>query len=456
MFDTICALATALSDAGIGIIRISGEQAIDIASRFVKSKTGKQIDFRLSHLMRYAFVYDGENPVDEVMVVCFIAPRSYTGENTVEIQCHGGVFLLKKILSIAIQNGARLAEPGEFTKRAFLNGRIDLTQAEAVSDLIYSTNEQALKASISQLRGSLFNIIESYRKELLQSTAYLEAALDDPENYSLDGFSDTLFSNVNNILNGLSDLVKSSDNGRIIKEGIKTAIVGKPNAGKSSLLNALLGENRAIVTNIAGTTRDTLEEYVKCNDLCLHLIDTAGIRNTDNSVEILGVERAIQAVSQADLVIYVVDASVPLDDSDDKIIKMLVDKRTIILLNKSDLPILITKEEIQKHINSYVIDASVKEMTGIEDLKNLIQEIFMKKEIDYNHEIVITNLRHKNLLLNAIDSLKSVITSIESKVPEDLYTIDLMNAYRELGLIIGEEISDDLINEIFRKFCMGK
>lgn len=454
--DTICALATAAVESGIGIIRISGPKAVSIASLFIKTKSGKSVDISESHRIKYGFVVSEDGPVDEVLVLTMLAPKSYTGEDTIEIDCHGGVLLMQKVLDIAVKNGARLAEPGEFTKRAFLNGRIDLSQAEAVGDLINSENENALKASINQLRGSVSDMIKKFRAQILEDDAFIEAGLDDPEHIDLDGFNVKLKKHIQEIVEGLEYLIDSADDGKRLREGIKTVILGKPNAGKSSLLNLLVGSERAIVTDIAGTTRDTLEEYINLKGVSLTIIDTAGIRDTQDTVEKIGVERALEAADSADLIIYVVDSSIPLDESDYKIISKISDRNCIVLLNKTDLVSVIDQKELENITKKTVLPISTKNNSGINRLEEEIVRLFFSNNINFNDQVIITNLRHKNCLINARDALNLVLKSIDDNMPEDFYTIDLMHSYEELGFILGEEVSEDLINEIFSKFCMGK
>ena len=383
-------------------------------------------------------------------------PHSYTGEDTVEINCHGGVFVVKKILETVIKYGARPADPGEFTKRAFLNGRMDLSQAEAVIDVINSKNEYALKSSVSQLKGNVQKKIKEVREEIIYHTAFIETALDDPEHISVDGYGEKLRVTVDKLLEELDELLKTSDNGRIIKEGIKTVIVGKPNAGKSSLLNVLVGEDRAIVTDIAGTTRDVLEESIQLQGISLNIMDTAGIRDTEDIVEKIGVDKAKAHANEADLVIYVVDASRDLDENDFEIMEMIQDKKAVVLLNKSDLDTVVTKDMVRKHIDKAMIEISAKEESGIRELEETLKNMFFHGEISFNDEVYITNVRHKTAIQNAYDSLQKVIMSIDNDMPEDFYSIDLLDAYESLGSITGETIGEDLVNEIFSKFCMGK
>jgi tRNA modification GTPase len=448
--DTIAAIATAMSNSGIGIVRISGEESIDIVKKIYSGKELKD------HAIHYGYIKDGEETIDEVLVMVMKGPHSFTGEDTVEINCHGGVYVVKRILETVIKYGARPAEPGEFTKRAFLNGKMDLSQAEAVIDIINSKNEYALKSSVSQLKGNVQKKIKEIRAEILYHTAFIETALDDPEHISVDGYGEKLKITVNYLLEELDKLIKSSDNGRMIKEGIKTVIVGKPNAGKSSLLNVLVGEDRAIVTDIAGTTRDVLEESISLHGISLNIMDTAGIRDTEDVVEKIGVNKAKEQASEADLIIYVVDASRELDQNDFDIMEMICNKKSIILLNKSDLATVVTKDMIQSHIDKPMIEISAKEESGIEELEVTLKNMFFDGKISFNDEVYITNIRHKTALLNAYESLQKVIYSIENDMPEDFYSIDLLDAYESLGSITGETIGEDLVNEIFSKFCMGK
>lgn len=455
--DTIAAIATAMTPSGIGIIRISGDDSFELIDKIYKSKSGKKLLSQCdSHTVHYGFIYDGDEKIDEVMVLIMRAPNTYTREDTIEIDCHGGVFVMKRILETVIKYGARPAEPGEFTKRAFLNGRIDLSQAESVIDVINSKNEFALKNSLSQLNGAVLDSIKQIREVLLHEIAFIESALDDPEHISLESYPQKLLLIVDNQMKSIDKLLKSSDNGRILKEGINTVIVGKPNAGKSSLLNILVGADRAIVTDIAGTTRDVLEEQINLDGITLNLVDTAGIRDTDDIVEKIGVDRAKQYADSADLIIYVIDSSTELDDNDFSIIDILKDKNAIVLLNKSDLSTITTEDIVKKYLDKPVINISAKDRTGIDELENKICEMFLHGQVSFNDEVYITNIRHKNSLTEAFNSLKLVVESINNDMPEDFYSIDLMNAYEELGLIIGEAVEDDLMQEIFSKFCMGK
>lgn len=419
-------------------------------------KNEKKLSDMPTHTIHYGHIKDGDEVIDEVMVVLMRAPKSYTKEDTVEIDCHGGVYVMKRVLETVIKYGARPAEPGEFTKRAFLNGRIDLAQAESVIDIIHAKNEFALKSSEQQLSGSLSIEVKTVREKLLHEIAFIESALDDPEHISLDGYPETLHGIVEAAEKEIQKLLANSDNGKILKEGISTVIIGKPNAGKSSLLNTLVGEERAIVTDIAGTTRDVLEEQINLNGIILNVIDTAGIRETDDVVEKIGVDRAKKYLNEADLVIYVVDTSTQLDENDYEIMDLLKDRKAIILLNKSDLTPVTDGGSIRQHLDKKMIAVSAKEQTGIEELEETIREMFFTGEVTFNDEVYITNIRHKTALQEALNSLNLVVQSILDGMPEDFYSIDLMNAYEELGSIIGEAVEDDLVNEIFSKFCMGK
>ena len=457
METTIAAISTAMSESGIGIIRVSGPEALDIVSRIYRSKGGKKdINKVPTHTIHYGYVYDGEELIDEVLVMVMRAPRTFTGEDTVEIDCHGGVYAMRRVLETVLKNGAKTASPGEFTKRAFLNGKMDLSQAEAVMDVIQAKNEYALKSSMEQLRGSVQKAIRDIRKDLIYHIAYIESALDDPEHISLDGYSQELLEIVEKAQEEIAHLLKTASDGKMIKEGIRTVILGKPNAGKSSLLNVRVGENRAIVTDIEGTTRDILEEYINLHGISLRMIDTAGIRETEDVVEKIGVNRARDMAKEADLILYVVDSSRPLDENDEEIISMLDSRKAIVLYNKTDLEPKVDMKALKERVNRPVISVSAKEETGIRELEKEIKNMFFSGEISFNDEVYITNARHKEALMEAAESLRLVKNSIEMDMPEDFFSIDLMNAYESLGRIIGESVGEDLVNEIFSKFCMGK
>ncbi len=463
--STIAAISTAMSNSGIGIVRMTGDDAFEIADRVYKGKKEKKLSNMKSHTIHYGFITDQDEVIDEVLVMLMRGPHSYTGEDTVEINCHGGVYVVRRILETLIKYGARPAEPGEFTKRAFLNGRLDLSQAEAVGDLIVSQNEYALKSSISQLKGNIKNKISDIRKKIIYHTAFIETALDDPEHISVDGYGEELREVVDILIEDIRKLLATCNDGRIIKEGIQTVIVGRPNAGKSSLLNVLLGEERAIVTDIAGTTRDVLEEHINLQGISLNIMDTAGIRETEDIVEKIGVNKAKDHAENADLIIYVIDSSSALDENDKDILKMICGKQSIILLNKSDLNMVVTKsdvEDVYKTLNETeeflipVIEISAKHRKGIEELEETLKNMFFEGNLAFNDEIYITNVRHKTALQDSLQSLLKVNESIDMGMPEDFYSIDLLDAYESLGSITGETIGEDLVNEIFSKFCMGK
>ena len=454
--ETIAAISTGMTNAGIGIVRISGEDAFSAADRVFRGK--EKISECKSHTIHYGYIVDGDITVDQVLVMVMKGPRTFTGEDTVEINCHGGTYVVTRVLDAVLRHGGvRPAQPGEFTKRAFLNGKMDLSQAEAVGDLISSSNDYALKNSVNQLKGNIRNRINDIRNEIIYQTAFIESALDDPEHYSFEGYDAKLRKNTEEIIYELNKLINSYRNGKVFKEGIRTVIVGKPNAGKSSLLNVLAGHERAIVTEIEGTTRDVIEEQINLQGITLNVVDTAGIRQTDDKVEKIGVDKAVDYVENADLVIYVADSSRNLDENDEKILDMIYDKKKIVLLNKSDLEPVVTREMIEEKAgDAPVIEVSAAEERGISELGDLIKDMFLKGDISFNEEIYITSARQKDALCRTVESMKKVIESIDNGMPEDFYSIDLMDAYEALGSITGEEVGDDLINEIFSRFCMGK
>lgn len=458
--DTICAVATGMNNSGIGIIRLSGSRAIDIAdSIFIGRKKISEMD---TYTAAFGYVTGSDgSEIDETVVLVMRRPHSYTTEDTVEFDLHGGMLVIRKVLDEIVSKGARIAEPGEFTKRAFMGGRIDLSQAEAVMDIISAENDRALSMSVSKLRGSLRSGIEELRERIIYNTAYIESALDDPENYSLEGFSDRLKENVDNMISDVDRMIKTYDEGRIVRDGIRTAIVGRPNVGKSSILNMLLNEDRAIVTDIPGTTRDVLEETARLGGVTLRLVDTAGIRDTGDEVERIGVDKALKNIETAELVLMTVDSSVPFGDEDKDIMARLAGKRTIILLNKTDLTPVTGPDDIREAAEGMafppeIIEISALEGRGTDALRNAVEEMFLSGSIDYRNDVVITSERHRGLLIDAREALQRVRESIDAGSPEDFYTIDLMDAYEALGLIIGETLSDDLADKIFSEFCMGK
>ena len=457
MEHTIAAIATStMSSGGISVIRLSGEDAVQIADKIFKSVKGIKLTDVASHTVHYGHIVSNEKVIDEVLVIVMRAPNTYTREDVVEIDCHGGILVTRKVLEACIDAGASPAQPGEFTKRAFLNGRIDLSQAEAVIDVINSKNDYALKSSVNQLDGVLSRKIRNITEIIINHVAYIEAALDDPEHISLDNYVDNVKNDVDNCVNIVDNLVKNAENGRIMRDGINTVILGKTNAGKSSLLNALAKEERAIVTDIEGTTRDALEEQINIGGITLNLIDTAGIRKTEDIVENIGVEKAKKIALNADLIIYVVDGSRPLDNNDTEIMELIKEKKVIVLLNKSDIGQIVSKNDLNCLSCYDIISISAKEETGLDKLEDSIKNLFFTGNITSNEEIYITNARHKSLLNEALNSLRLVSEGINDGVSEDFLTIDLMNGYEKLGLIIGEAVEDDLADQIFSKFCMGK
>ncbi len=465
--DTIAAVSTAVSESGIGIIRVSGPEAFLVADRIFRSRKGKVPSSLPSHTIHYGFIYDGEEEIDEVLLSVFRKPHSYTAEDTVEINCHGGVYAMRRVLETALSHGARAAEPGEFTKRAFLNGRLDLSQAEAVMGIIRSKNEYALRNSLGQLHGSVLKTVTDLRGEILHEAAFIEAALDDPEHYSLDSYSEEIREKNERWILRIEDLIQSSENGRIIQEGIRTVIIGRPNAGKSSLLNLFVGDERAIVTDIEGTTRDILTETVQIGGITLLLADTAGIRETGDKVEKIGVDRAVKYTQEADLVLCVIDASEKINENDRRILSLCRNKKTIILLNKTDLSVITDEKMIADTLaeimpeadtseNIRILPISAMSGEGLKEFEKTVRDMFYLGKLQYNDEVMITNVRQKNLLRDAKNSLLLVRKSIEDEMPEDFLSIDLRECCIALGKITGEETDEDLVNEIFRSFCMGK
>lgn len=495
MQDTIAAISTAVSESGIGIIRISGPQAVAAASLLFRSAGGKKhLDKVPSHTIHYGFICDPEGQViDEVLVSVMRAPKTYTAEDTVEINCHGGVLAMKKVLDAVLHcsryrhpecgrkadgtDGSKIecssrpeeteikvraAQPGEFTKRAFLNGRIDLSRAEAVMDLIEAKNEFALRNSVSQVRGSLYHRIQDLRERILYQIAHIEASLDDPENLDFTPHLEEFGEELASWITSVEKMIRTSEDGRLAAEGIRTVLVGKPNAGKSSFLNLLLGEERAIVTEVAGTTRDLLTETIHVQGITLLVTDTAGIRDTEDKVEKIGVQRAEQSVKDADLLLWIADSSAALDENDARIAALISGRRSIILLNKTDLEEKCGEKDIRELIREYtseepvIIPFSAKEGTGYEDLVQVLKDLFFHGKLTWNDEVVITNVRHKALLEQALESLHRAMDSFAARMSEDFLSIDLMSAYEALGAILGEEVGEDLVNEIFDRFCMGK
>ena len=455
-FDTITAISTPLGEGAIGIVRLSGTDAVAIANKVFK---GKNLETVASHTINYGHIVENDETIDEVMVSVMRAPKTFTREDVVEINTHGGVAVTNEILQLLIRSGARMAEPGEFTKRAFLNGRVDLTQAEAVMDLIRAKTDKAMAVAVSQLDGSLKDLINNTRQEILNTLAQVEVNIDYPEYDDVEEVTTNLVREKTQEFQALlENLLATAKRGKILREGLSTAIIGRPNVGKSSLLNNLLREEKAIVTDIEGTTRDVIEEYVNIKGVPLKLIDTAGIRDTDDVVEKIGVTKAKKYAMDADLIVYVVDSSVPLDENDLDILELIRDKKSIILYNKSDLDSKVSLEELSSRISSdtKIIKTSTKENTGFDEFSKAVEDLFFQGKIGNDQEVMITNMRHKQALSESLLSLQEVKNSLINQMPEDFYSIDLMNAYASLGRIIGEEIDDDLVTEIFSKFCMGK
>lgn len=462
--DTIAAISSGITASGIGIIRISGPEAFAVLKRvFIPKKGGDPLKYRTNTIHYGHIIYPSDGTrLDECLVMIMRAPHTFTTEDTVEINCHGGPYVMKRILETVLENGARAAEPGEFTKRAFLGGRIDLSEAEAVMDVISARSDDALRSSVLQLSGSVRETITSLRLSVLEEIARIEAALDDPEHMSLIGYQEELSGKITVFLEKTDRLIRSFGEGRVIREGILTVILGKPNAGKSSLLNALTGEDRAIVTDIEGTTRDVLEEQVQVGGITLRVTDTAGIRDAKDIIEEIGIGKAVEYAGRADLILAVFDSARIPDQNDREILRMIRSRKAVVILNKSDLPPVLTLEGLTEMVreetgeNIPVVRVSAKEMTGIRELENVIRNMFFSGEILLNEETVITNARHFEALKKTRESLNLVRKSIEEGLPEDFYSIDLMDACRALSEITGDEVSEDLVNMIFSRFCMGK
>ncbi|NLK96667.1 MAG: tRNA uridine-5-carboxymethylaminomethyl(34) synthesis GTPase MnmE [Epulopiscium sp.] len=457
--DTIAAISTPPGTGGIGIIRLSGKDVFSIVNPIFKGKKNQDLSTVRSHSIHYGHIIDKETSkaIDEVLVMVMKAPNTYTKEDIIEINCHGGIVSVRKVLEQVLRMGARLAEPGEFTKRAFLNGRIDLSQAEAVIDIIEAKTDMSLSTAMDQLEGSLSHRIGELREELLEMMAHIEAAIDYPE-YDIEELGyDRVRKRIEDIRAKIHRLLDTADSGKILREGVKTAIVGKPNVGKSSLLNALLREQRAIVTNIPGTTRDVLEEYINISGIPFKLIDTAGIRETEDVVEQIGVSRSKDIIESADLIIMILDLSTTLTEEDKYIMDLIEDKKKLVLLNKTDLPAKLDKEEIYNRFSqSEILEISAKNKKDVEKLEETLKEMFMSGKINMEDSVMITNLRHKDALIKADDSLKDALSTIDMGMPEDCLSIDLTNAYKYLGEITGESVQDDLIKKIFSQFCLGK
>lgn len=455
MSNTIAAISTAPGIGGIGIIRMSGENCFDVLDKIFKQKNSQNIEDIKGYSIKYGTIVDGDEIIDEVLVSYFKAPKSYTAENMCEINSHGGVVIMNKILDLCIKNGADLAEPGEFTKRAFLNGRMDLSQAEAVIDIINAKTDKEAKISLEQLEGNLSEKITNIRKIIISVMADIEATIDYPE-YDLEEVTNAKISKILDEVDIILDsLEKSFYNGKILREGISTAIIGRPNAGKSSLLNIILNEERAIVTDIEGTTRDTIEEYISIDGVPLKIIDTAGIRNASDEVERIGVQKAIEIAKKSDVVIAIFDVSRELNKEDEEILGLLEDKNSIILLNKIDLDRKVSLEKI-KSVNKPIVEISTKTRDGLQELYSEISKLFKLKEIANDGETIVSNVRHKNIILNSRRNLDKARETIRNNMPIDMISTHLKEIIEELGKITGETVTEDVIAEIFSKFCLGK
>ena len=457
MEDTIAAIATAPGEGGIGVVRISGEKSRAILEQ-IFSREKNEYDI-IPRMMHYGFVCDNFSGelIDEVMAVYFKEPYSYTAEDVVEIQCHGSMVSLRKILSLVLKNGARIAEPGEFTKRAFLNGRLDLSQAEAVIDLIRAKSDKSFDVALNQLEGNFSKEIRQIRAELMNSLVNITVNIDYPDEDIEQLTFENIVSDLTSVRVKIEKMLQTSDTGRIMSEGLKISIIGKPNVGKSSLMNALLKETRAIVTSVPGTTRDTIEEMLTIRGIPVKLTDTAGIRETEDLIEKIGIEKSKEAFNNADLIIFMADRSRALDEEDFSILNHIRDKKAVVILNKTDLPSAFDSVELEKHLpEACIIEASVANGDGIEELENVVENMVYGGEVKQSNSMMVTNVRHKNLLEEADTSLGDAIEMAKACQPLELLEIDASRAYECLGAIIGEAVEEDIINEVFARFCLGK
>ena len=459
MFDTIAAISTAVGEAGIGIVRLSGKDAIKIANNIFRGINNKTLLDAENRKMVYGHIIDNRNDeiIDEVLIVSMKEPHTYTRENVVEIYCHGGIIPVRKILELLLYNGARLAEPGEFTKRAFLNGRLDLSQAEAVIDIIKAKTDKSFQVSMDQLEGGLSKKVEVIRDTVLSMLAHVEVTIDFPEDDIDEVTYEELEENANRVISEIKKLLSTADRGKILRDGINTVILGKPNVGKSSLMNALLRENRAIVTDIPGTTRDIIEEHLNIDGIPLRIIDTAGIRETEDLVERIGVDRAKETIESADLIIAVFDISTDLTEEDYNIIDLIKGRKALVLLNKTDLPKKYSEDRLRELLEGVdIISASVINEVGLDVLEDSIKEMFYSGEIELDSSVVVTNLRHKNQLEKALVNMESALNDIRVQVPLDCIEVDLRDCWENLGEILGETIGEDILDKIFAEFCIGK
>lgn len=455
-FDTIAAVATTVGEGGVSIIRVSGDNSLKIVSSIFEGKNKRRLDDIKSYTMRYGHIVDKDkNHIDEVIVSYMKGPRSFTAEDVVEINCHGGVIATNRVMQEVLKAGARMAEPGEFSKRAFLNGRIDLSQAEAIIDIINAKTELSMKSALMQSEGGISKEIEVLRNDLLSTIAHIEATVDYPEDDLEEVTADMAVKKLNEVLLTINNLLDTADEGKILREGLNTVIVGKPNVGKSSLLNALTKENRAIVTDIPGTTRDVIEEYINISGVPIKIIDTAGIRETEDLVEKIGVEKSKEKINEADLIILILDNSRAIEEEDKEIIEHIKDKKYIVLLNKIDLDGKINKDDLISLNSDYIFNVSIKTGENIEKIKECIKELFFKGEIATN-DIIITNTRHKEALFRAKENIESSIDALKNTFAIDLASIDIRNAWTILGKITGNTLEENIIDKIFSEFCLGK